>query len=87
MAGIQLKKMNWFSKTSAWKTAEAWREKRRAMSEQFQSEASVASSAFTSAWSNNISGQGTITAEAALKRIQTATALAKQAAAGVDITA
>ena len=42
--------------------------------------------ALQTAFSNQITGPGDLAAKAALKRIQTATTLARQAAQGIDIS-
>lgn len=76
-----------FRKTlTAWEHAQAWREKRRALAQSFMNDARNASDAFNAAWSNQITGAANLTAQAALDRIRIATALAKDAAGGVDKT-
>ncbi len=69
MAGIQIKKMNWIRSPSAYESLQTWRTKRQAAIAEFESISSATISAFSTAWSNKISGMGNLAADAALKRI------------------
>ena len=74
---VESKKMNWLRSRSPWEEAEAWREHRRAMSDQFQAESDAALTGFSNAVSNQISGIATIATQMAATRLQKA-AKAKQ---------
>jgi hypothetical protein len=82
MTFIESKKLNWLQTPSAWEEAQAWRERRRAMMDQFQGDADLVLSSFSDAFSNQITESSKIATQAALKRLQGATkaARAKQAA-------
>lgn len=69
LAGIQLKKMNWVRSQSAYDSLQTWRAKRQAAVAEFESTASATASAFSTAWSNQISGLGELAANQALARI------------------
>ena len=71
---------------SRWDVMQAQRQFHAQASQRYMSNASDALSAIQTAFSNQITGAGNLTAEIALKRIQTATALARQAAQGIDIS-
>jgi hypothetical protein len=71
---------------SQWDVMQAQRKSHAAASQQYMSSAADALSRIQTAFSNQISGAGNLTAEIALKRIQTTTALARQAAQGIDIS-
>ena len=70
MAAIPSKKFNWLGKPSAWQQAVAWREKRRAMVQQFQNNAAILSNGVFTAQADNISGTANLAAEAAVARVQ-----------------
>jgi hypothetical protein len=76
MPAIQAKKFNWIRKLSAWEEAQAWRAKRRAMVEDFETNNAMLANAYSTAQANLISGSATLAIEAATARIQ-ATAKAK----------
>ncbi len=64
-----------FVKTAtAWEVSQAWRQRRRAMAQRFLDDAATAANAFTSAWSNQISGSASLAAQSALDRLNAATA-------------
>jgi hypothetical protein len=67
---IPSKKFNWVRSPSAWQQAQAWREKRRAMVEQFQNNATMLSDGFYTAQQDKIMGTASLAAEAAGARIQ-----------------
>ncbi|RKE70723.1 hypothetical protein [Pseudorhodoplanes sinuspersici] len=69
MAGIQMKKMNWVKPQSAYDSMQAWRAKRQAAVAEFESLSTATASAFSAAWSNQISGLGELAANAALQRV------------------
>jgi hypothetical protein len=71
---------------SRWDIMQAQRQFHAQASQKYLSNASDAVSRLQSAFSNQITGAGNLTAEIALKRIQTTTALARQAAQGIDIS-
>jgi len=70
MASIPTKKFNWVRSPSPWQQAQAWREKRRAMVEQFQNNAAILSNGFFTAQQDKIFGSASLAAEAAGNRIQ-----------------
>jgi hypothetical protein len=72
MPAIQSKKFYWLGKRSAWQEAQIWREKRRAMAEQFQSNSTALANSYVSAQANLGSGTVTIAIEVATARIQAA---------------
>jgi hypothetical protein len=72
MPAVQAKKFYWITKRSAWQETQAWREKRRAMAEEFQSKSATLANSFASAQANLVSGSVTIAIEAATARIQAA---------------
>ena len=69
MAGIQIKKMNWVKPRSAYESMQAWKAKRQAAIDEFQNLSNATANAFGTAWANQINGQGSLAADAALKRI------------------
>jgi hypothetical protein len=71
---------------SRWDIMQAQRSFHAAASQKYLADGQDAMSRLTSAFSNQITGTGDLTAKIALKRIQTATALARQAAQGIDIS-
>lgn len=70
MAGIQIKRIKWLRTPTAWETTKAWREHRKAMMAKFQQEADDATSAFTGAWMNKITGTTDLAAQVLTKRVQ-----------------
>ena len=80
MAGFQIKKMNWVRQQSAYDSMQAWRAKRQAAVQEFETLATATASAFSTAWSNQINGSGELAANAALKRIS------EQGKAKIDAT-
>jgi hypothetical protein len=72
MPAVQAKKFYWITKRSAWQETQAWREKRRAMAEEFQSKTATLANSFASAQANLISGSTNLAVEAATARVQAA---------------
>lgn len=71
MAGsINLKRMNWFRSQTGWEQMQEWKSKRQDMSLGFQNEAAAASSAFATAFSNQIIGSANLAAQAAVDRLK-----------------
>lgn len=88
MAGIQLKKMNWYRAPSAYDSLQSWRAKRQEALAEFENLASSTASAFGAAWNNQISGLGELAANAALARISAeGQAKINSATSSVDVTA
>ena len=71
---------------SRWDIMQAQRSFHAQASQKYLASGADALSALQSAFSNQITGSGDLTLKAALTRIQTATALARQAARGIDIS-
>ncbi|HKA70680.1 MAG TPA: hypothetical protein VKE26_02690 [Xanthobacteraceae bacterium] len=78
MTGIYAKKFNWLPQPSAWQQSQAWREKRQAMIQDFQSKTDAFASAFGTAMANQIDGQAQLTTQIVMSRLQ-AQAKAKSA--------
>jgi hypothetical protein len=72
MPAVQAKKFYWITKRSAWQETQAWREKRRAMAEQFKNDSAILANSFGSAQANLITGSTTLAIQAATTRIQAA---------------
>src|SRR5262245_47145751 len=70
MTGIYARKFNWLPRPSAWQQSQAWREKRQAMIQDFQSKTDAFSSGFGAAMSNQISGQAQLTTQIVMSRLQ-----------------
>lgn len=70
MAGVQPKKFGWVRTLSARENVTAWREKRKAMREEFENRQSAARNAFANAWSAKIDGAAELTVEMLAKRTQ-----------------
>lgn len=68
MAGIQIKRFNWVKFRSAYEQNRIWKEKRRAMREDFEAINSLAAQAFTSAQNNLSTGLAELAAMASIKR-------------------
>jgi hypothetical protein len=73
MPAIQSKKFYWIAKRSAWQEAQAWREKRRAMAEEFQTNATALANSLGAAQANQIAGFANNAIQAGVARIQAAT--------------
>jgi hypothetical protein len=80
-------KFTWQKQYSAWEVIESQRNFHRAKTQEYLNSGSDALSSIQTAFNNQITGTGDLIAKAALKRIQTATALAADAAKGIDISA
>jgi len=70
---------------SNWDIIQAQRQFHAAASQKYLSSGSDALSALLTAFSNQVTGAGDLSAKAALNRIRNATAVAKQGAQGIDI--
>ena len=71
---------------SRWDVMQAQRSLHAQASQTYLANGQDALSRLQNAFSNQITGTGDLTAKAALKRIQAATMLARQAAQGIDIS-
>jgi hypothetical protein len=71
MPNVQWRKLNWVSTQSAWKEAQAWRAKRQAQLEFFESQSAEALNGIATAQTNEIAGAVTITMQIAVDRVQT----------------
>jgi hypothetical protein len=78
VAAIQTKKFGWYRLQPLWKQNEAWRDRRAAMRQSFESINSTASSKLATAQINLTTGLATLSAQASINRTQSETA-AKQA--------
>ena len=72
MSGFQVQRFNWVRTPTFSESAEAWRARRQAARESFESTTSAIQSAFQSIGSDFASGMATIAAQAAVKRLQDA---------------
>jgi hypothetical protein len=72
MPAVQSKKFYWLAKRSAWQEAQAWRQKRRAMVEEFQTNATVLANSLGAAQANQIAGFANNAIQAGVSRIQAA---------------
>jgi hypothetical protein len=72
MATIQTRKMNWIRTPTAWEQNVAWKEKRAAAREKFEAQATAFVNGLSTAWSNQITGAGTIAIQAATDRVNAA---------------
>jgi hypothetical protein len=71
MPNVQWRKLNWVSTQGAWKEAQAWREKRRAQADFFESQTSEVLTRVGNAQTSQIDGAVTIAIQVAVDRIQT----------------
>ena len=71
---------------SHWEMNQARRQFHREQTQKYLSNGSDAMAALQTAFSNQIKGAADLSAEAALKRIQVATGLARQAAGGLNLS-
>jgi hypothetical protein len=72
MPAVQSKKFNWIVKRSAWQETQAWRQKRRAMVEEFQTNATALANSVGVAQANQIAGFANNAIQACVARIQAA---------------
>ena len=72
MPAVLSKKFYWLPKPSPWQDAQAWREKRRAMSEDFRNNATNLANSVANAQANQIAGAAELTAKIAAARVQAA---------------
>lgn len=72
MPAVQSKKFYWLAKRSAWQEAQAWRQKRRAMAEEFQTNAAALANSLGAAQANHIAGFANNAIQAGVSRIQAA---------------
>ena len=87
MAGFQIKTIKWVRTPSFKESAEAWRARRQAARENFETTTSAALSAFKSISSDLATGMSSIAASAAVKRIQDdAKAKAAENANALDVS-
>jgi hypothetical protein len=70
--GIQLKRFNWLRNQSVWEQNQAWREKRRAMMDDFRAINTIAVNTFATANINLTDGLAQLAGEAAATRVQRA---------------
>jgi hypothetical protein len=70
MSNVQWRKLNWVSTPGAWQEAQAWREKRRAQAEFFESHTSEVLTRVANAQTSQIDGSVTIAFQVAVGRIQ-----------------
>ena len=86
MSGFQVNHFNWLRTPTFLESADAWRARRQAARESFESTSSAALSALKSIGSDLATGMSSIAASTAVKRIQDEQK-AKAAAQAVDTTA
>jgi hypothetical protein len=67
---VQTKRFTWLRTPSAWKTMQAWRQRRSALTQQFRSDTAFVSSAFSDAQINLSTGLASLAAQAAIQRAQ-----------------
>ena len=72
MAAVQSKKFGWFRKVSAWEQSQTWRQKRRAMAEEFQNNTMALANSLGAAQANQIAGFANNAIQAGVTRIQAA---------------
>ena len=77
VAAIQTKKFGWYRLQPLWKQNEAWRERRTAMRQSFESINSTASSNLATAQINLTTGLASLSAQASIDRTQSETAAKK----------
>jgi hypothetical protein len=77
VAAIQSKKFGWYRMQPLWKQNEAWRERRTAMRQSFESINSTASSNLATAQINLTTGLASLSAQASIDRTQSETAAKK----------
>lgn len=80
-------RFTWTKPTSYWKINEQVRQLNRQKSEEYLAAGANALSGLQTAFSNQITGSGSLAANAAVERIKTMTSLAKLASQGIDISA
>lgn len=80
MAGYQIKRMNWGREMSAYESMQAWREKRQAAQEKFETNVAATLSSLQSVWENRTFMLGELAANQALKRIEEETKAAQERA-------
>jgi hypothetical protein len=72
MPTVQSKKFNWIPKRSAWQESQAWRAKRRAMAEDFQSNTTALANSLGAAQASQIAGFANNAIQAGVARIEAA---------------
>ena len=72
MPAVQSKKFYWIPKRSAWQEAQVWRQKRRAMVEEFGSNATALASSLGAAQASQIAGFANLAVQTATTRVQAA---------------
>jgi hypothetical protein len=69
---VQFKKMNWFQRVPVYEQMQAWREKHRAATEDFQSASASAMSTIATAQIDLFAGRAQITAQTVIDQTQKA---------------
>jgi hypothetical protein len=72
MPAVQSKKFYWIPKRSAWQEAQAWRQKRRAMAEEFQTNATALANSLGAAQASHIAGFANNAIQAGVARVEAA---------------
>ena len=72
MSGFPVKRFNWVRTPTFQESSDAWRARRQAARENFETNSSAAWSVFTQANSDFASGMASIAASSAVKRLQDA---------------
>jgi hypothetical protein len=72
MPAVQSKKFYWIPKRSAWQEAQAWRQKRRAMAEEFQTNATALANSLGAAQASQIAGFANNAIQAGVARVEAA---------------
>jgi hypothetical protein len=80
---VQVKRFNWIKRPTPWESAQAWRNHRREMAQQFMNEGAMASTAFLNAQNSLSSGMANLTAQMTIQRVQ---AQAKAKVQSVDLS-
>jgi hypothetical protein len=65
---MQIKRMNWFQKATLYAQVQAWRERQRAATANFESVTASASATFAAAQTSLFAGLASITAQAVIER-------------------
>jgi hypothetical protein len=67
-AGI--KRFNWLKQPTRWEAAQAWRQRRSEMAQQFLSDSAATSAALVAAQSNFTAGMASLATQASVQRVQ-----------------
>jgi hypothetical protein len=68
LAGMQIKRMNWLQKPTLYAQVQAWRERQRAATANFESATAAASATIAAAQTSLFAGLAEITARAVIER-------------------